>query len=432
MNVSAVRGTRVLPRPDSLPINPLRALVSPYTVLATVHLLLDVIVGTVAFTIVFTLLVLSGSLLVLALLGVPLWVLTVHIVRLLSVFERARFRLTLGMDLPKPELPPRGPFLQYAKALATSAVVWRQIAYFLLLLPWGVLAFTITLFAWAVPLTLLAMPLYYSQLPTGAADLWVGDVGDLPTALGVGIVGAALLVFLTPQVIRGLRLVAAELGRSLLASYGSEELADRVDVLTSSRQRAVDSAQAERSRIERDLHDGAQQRLVSLAMTLGRAKSRLAADDAARPLIDEAHQEAKMAIAELRDLTRGLQPPVLSDRGLDAALSALAARSPVPVQVDVDMSHRPSPTVEAIAYFVVAEALTNVAKHSGARHATVSAKRVDNTLHVLIRDDGMGGADPSGSGITGIADRIAGVDGTLTLESPVGGPTVVSVVLPCE
>ena len=210
------------------------------------------------------------------------------------------------------------------------------------------------------------------------------------------------------------------------------ELADRVDVLTSSRQRAVDSAQAERSRIERDLHDGAQQRLVSLAMTLGRAKSRLAADDAARPLIDEAHQEAKMAIAELRDLTRGLQPPVLSDRGLDAALSALAARSPVPVQVDVDMSHRPSPTVEAIAYFVVAEALTNVAKHSGARHATVSAKRVDNTLHVLIRDDGMGGADPSGSGITGIADRIAGVDGTLTLESPVGGPTVVSVVLPCE
>lgn len=432
MNVSAVRNTRVLPRPDSLPANPLRALVSPYTVLATVHLLLDVIVGTVAFTIVFTLLILSGSLLVLALLGVPLWVLTVHIVRLLSLLERARFRLTLGMDLPQPELPARGPFLQYAKALATSAVVWRQIAYFLLLLPWGVLAFTIALLAWAVPLTLLTMPLYYSQLPTGSADVWVGDVGDLPTALGVGVLGAALLVFATPQIVRGLRLVAAELGRSLLASYGSEALADRVDVLTSSRQRAVDSAQAERSRIERDLHDGAQQRLVSLAMTLGRAKSRLAADDVARPLIDEAHQEAKMAIAELRDLTRGLQPPVLSDRGLDAALSALAARSPVPVQVDVDLSHRPSPTVEAIAYFVVAEALTNVAKHSGARHASVTATRVGNNLHVLIRDDGMGGADPSGSGITGIADRIAGVDGTLSLESPVGGPTVVSVVLPCE
>lgn len=426
------QSTRVLPRPDAWPANPLRALASPYTVLASVHLLADIVVGAVAFSIVFTMLVLSGSLLVLALLGVPLWVLTVHIVRLLSIFERARFRLTLGMTLPRPALPPRGPFLQYARSLATSAVVWRQIAYYLLLLPWGVLAFTLTMIAWTVPLTFIALPLYYSQLPQGQADLWVGTVGDLPTAVGIAVSGVALLAFVTPQVIRGLRSVAAELGRSLLASYSSEELADRVDVLTSSRQRAVDSAQAERSRIERDLHDGAQQRLVSLAMTLGRAKSRLSQDDAARPLIEEAHQEAKMAIAELRDLTRGLQPPVLSDRGLDAALSALAARSSVPVEVAVDLSHRPSPTVEAIAYFVVAEALTNVAKHSGARHASVSARRVGDTLHVVIRDDGMGGADPLGSGISGIADRIAGVDGTLSVDSPVGGPTVLTVVLPCE
>ncbi|MEO6714701.1 MAG: sensor domain-containing protein [Mycobacteriales bacterium] len=432
MSQSAMRSRRPLPRPDALPGNPLRALVSPYTVLATVHLLSDLFVGAVSFTIVFILLTLSGSLLLLALVGVPLWVLTVHATRLLSAFERARFRLTLGMDLPAPELPPRGPFLRYAKSLATSAVVWRQIAYHLLLLPWGVLTFTLTLAVWTVPLTLIFLPLYFSRLPPGTADLWIGTVGDLQTAVAVMGLGVLLLVFVTPYVIHGLRNICAGLGRSLLASYGSEELADRVDALTASRQRAVDSAQAERSRIERDLHDGAQQRLVSLAMTLGRAKSRLSPDDAARPLIDEAHQEAKMAIAELRDLTRGLQPPVLSDRGLDAALSALAARSSVPVDIDVDLSHRPSPTMEAMAYFVVAEALTNVAKHSGARRASVSARRVADMLHVVIRDDGMGGADPAGSGICGIADRIAGVDGTLSLDSPIGGPTVMTVVLPCE
>jgi signal transduction histidine kinase len=155
-----------------------------------------------------------------------------------------------------------------------------------------------------------------------------------------------------------------------------------------SRRRVVDSAEAERRRIERDLHDGAQQRLVALAMTLGRAKARLAEDDDARRLVDEAHAEAKLAITELRDLTRGLHPPVLSDRGLDAALSALAARSPVPVDVEVDVGVRPTPTVEAIAYFVVAEALTNVAKHSGARRASVVVRRVDGTLRVVVRDDG--------------------------------------------
>lgn len=424
---------RVLPRPDAMPTNPLRALVSPYTALASIHLITDLIVSAVAFTVVFTLLVTSAALLLLALVGVPLWVLTVHVVALLSTFERARFRLTLGMDLPKPALPPRGPFLRYARSLATSATVWRQIAYHLLLLPWGVVTFVVTTVVWTVPVTLLTLPLYYSRLGRHSADLWLFNVGDLPTAIAAALVGIALLVLVTPNVVRGLRNVDAELGRTLLSSLGSEELAERVDELTVSRRRSVDSAQAERLRIERDLHDGAQQRLVSLAMTLGRAKSRLGPDDAARDLVNEAHQEAKLAITELRDLTRGLQPPVLSDRGLDAALSALAARSPVPVDVAVDIGNRPSPTVEAIAYFVVAEALTNVAKHSGARHASVLVRRSGDALQVEVSDDGMGGADPqAGSGIAGIADRIAGVDGTMSVLSPVGGPTVLTVVLPCE
>jgi signal transduction histidine kinase len=207
-----------------------------------------------------------------------------------------------------------------------------------------------------------------------------------------------------------------------------------VTELERSRERVVDAAEAERRRIERDLHDGAQQRLVALAMELGRAKAKLADDvDAARELVDQAHAEAKAALTELRDLVRGVHPPVLTDRGLDAALSGLAARCPVPVQVQYEVPVRPRPAVEAVAYFVVAEALTNVAKHSRASQATVVVEGhgYPGTLNVVISDDGVGGADPRGAGLTGLADRVAGVDGRLTVESPSGGPTIVSVELPC-
>jgi signal transduction histidine kinase len=184
--------------------------------------------------------------------------------------------------------------------------------------------------------------------------------------------------------------------------------------------------------MERDLHDGAQQRLVSLAMELGRAKAKFDTDpEGARDLIDRAHSEAKEALVELRDLVRGVHPPVLSDRGLDAALSGLAALSPIPVAVTVTITQRPSLTIESIAYFVVAESLANVAKHARAHHAAVDVTRIDDTLHVVVRDDGVGGADPKGKGLTGLADRVAGVDGHLTITSPHGGPTVVEVELPC-
>jgi signal transduction histidine kinase len=194
----------------------------------------------------------------------------------------------------------------------------------------------------------------------------------------------------------------------------------------------MDSAAAERVRMERDLHDGAQQRLVSLAMELGRAQAKFDTDPAGtRDLIDHAHAEAKEALVELRDLVRGVHPPVLSDRGLDAALSGLAALSPIPVTVNVNVAHRPSMTVESIAYFVVAESLANVAKHAHAQHASVDVSRTGDTLHVLVRDDGVGGADPRGEGLTGLADRVSGFDGRLTITSPDGGPTTVDVELPC-
>ncbi len=198
----------------------------------------------------------------------------------------------------------------------------------------------------------------------------------------------------------------------------------------------LDAADAERRRIERDLHDGAQQRLVSLAVNLGLARSTLGdLPEDARKVIDEAHREAKEAIAELNNLVRGLHPAVLEDRGLDAALSGVAARLPVPVRVAVDLPQRPSPTVEAVAYFVVSEALTNVVKHAQATRADVTVERIGETLLVVVADDGAGGADLAaaggGTGLAGLAKRVASVDGTFSCRSPAGGPTVITVELPC-
>jgi signal transduction histidine kinase len=207
--------------------------------------------------------------------------------------------------------------------------------------------------------------------------------------------------------------------------------------LHASRARGVDAAEAERRRIERDLHDGAQQRLVAVAMSLGRAKSRMDVDpEAAKALIDEAHADAKLAVAELRDLARGIYPAVLGDRGLDAALSSLAAKAPVPVDVTIEPSlsadKRPPAAVETTAYFTVAEALTNIAKYSNATHARVDVRRDRDHVIVEITDNGQGGAEiRRGGGLGGLADRAATIDGVLTVVSPVGGPTVVKADLPC-
>jgi signal transduction histidine kinase len=241
-----------------------------------------------------------------------------------------------------------------------------------------------------------------------------------------------LVLLAAAQLTRGFAVADAAMSRRLLGPR--RDLAARVTELEISRERVVDAAEAERRRIERDLHDGAQQRLVALAMDLGRAKARFADDlDAAAGLVDQAHTQAKEALAELRNLVRGVHPPVLTERGLDAALSGLAALCPVPVDVHVDVPVRPKSSVEAVAYFMVAEALTNVAKHSRASHAkvVVEGHGYPGTLTVVISDDGIGGADASGPGLSGLADRVAGVDGRLSVESPAGGPTIIAAELPC-
>jgi signal transduction histidine kinase len=248
------------------------------------------------------------------------------------------------------------------------------------------------------------------------------------TAVLLGLI----LLPVAARVTRGVAAADTAVARYLIGPGSQADMTVRLGELERSRAQAVGAGEAERRRIERDLHDGAQQRLVSLAMNLGRARARFADDpDGARAIVDQAHDEAKQALTELRNLVRGVHPPVLSDRGLDAAISGLAALSPVPVTVHASLPDRPGPSSEAIAYFVVAEALTNVAKHARANRAAVEVSRHGDVLRVVIRDDGIGGADLQGQGLAGLADRLAGVDGRLSVRSPAGGPTVIEAELPC-
>jgi signal transduction histidine kinase len=211
-------------------------------------------------------------------------------------------------------------------------------------------------------------------------------------------------------------------------------LRERVDDLRHARQRIIAAADAERRRIERDLHDGAQQRMVAVAITLGLAESQFASDPGnAVKLIAQAREEAQLAVKELRELARGIHPAVLSDRGLNAALEALAARAPVPVEVRGVPEDPLNPAVEAAAYFVTAEALTNVAKYAHATEASVRVSLEEECLRVEVRDDGVGGADPTcGTGLRGLRDRVDALDGRIDIESPLGGGTTITVEMPLE
>jgi signal transduction histidine kinase len=216
-----------------------------------------------------------------------------------------------------------------------------------------------------------------------------------------------------------------------LLEQPEQELVERVDELTRTRRGALDVQAHELRRIERDLHDGAQARLVALTMQLGRAEARLEDHPEAAELVREARGEASAAIAELRDLARGIAPPVLADRGLPAAVEALAARAPIQTSVDAEVDRRPPPVVETAAYFVVAESLTNAAKHAGPEaRALVTIRDRRDALTIEIADNGSGGADPAGSGLTGLRHRVEALDGTLAVTSPEGGGTTVRARLP--
>ncbi|CAL9456476.1 hypothetical protein SUDANB32_02544 [Streptomyces sp. enrichment culture] len=402
------------------------------------YVLLSLPISILMFTYAVTMVSLGAGLLV-TFLGVPVLAAALAGCRGIGSVERARARGLLGLDVGEPEplrLKRQG-FMGWVGAVLKSGTSWRALLYSVLQLPWAVLSFTVTVTVWSLGWSLLTYPLWFWVLPTYAGQDGIQLYGDEQRAIyldnpfeiavtaGVGL----LFTLATPWIVRALTTVDRVMVHGLL---GPSRLATRVVELESDRGVVVDTAAADLRRIERDLHDGAQARLVSLAMDLGLAKEKLREDpQAAARMVDEAHGEVKTALQELRDLARGIHPAVLTDRGLDAALSAVASRCTVPVQVEVDLSERPAPAIEGIAYFTVSELLQNVSKHSRATWAAVEVWRSEERLMLQVADNGVGGADLSrGSGLAGLAERLDAVDGILVVDSPAGGPTRVTAELP--
>jgi len=348
----------------------------------------------------------------------------------LTRVHRHRLWATAGVQIPaqrKRTAPLSWPSLS-AQLRAQST--WRQLGYHVLVAPAIALAAALSIGLWAASIVCtLIVPLAFTRGNPGQGP---GQPLHHPAYLVLALAGLAGLIA-APWVTAAVASLDVRAARALLGPSRADELEHRVEQLTETRAGVVDAADAERRRLERDLHDGTQQRLVSLAMNLGMARTQAETTDEARLAIAEAHEEAKAALAELRDLIRGLHPAVLEDRGLDAALSGVAARMPIPVRLTVDMPRRPAPVIEAVAYFVVSEGLSNIVKHAEATEAAVFVQRAGGRLHVIVTDDGVGGADPArGTGLAGLARRAASVDGTFEIDSPPGGPTLLTVDLPCN
>jgi signal transduction histidine kinase len=330
----------------------------------------------------------------------------------LGALQRMRFRAVLGVEIAAPPRAVGSSLLQRPVRAWRAPATWRQLGYHLLAMISGTAGGLLVAACWTAPV------LTYLVVRQGEG---AGAAAGLVRAVLLAAIVAAAMLLVAPWMARSVAAADEAGGRALLGPSRSEELALRVETLARSRAEVVAATDAERRRIERDLHDGAQRRLVALAMQLGMARASLG-DDVPEPLrqvIEQAHDEATEALAEL------------------------AANAPVPVRLRVDAGARCAPAIEAVAYFVVSEALTNVAKHAGAGRAEVTVERTGDRLRVVVADDGRGGAtlDPvggagaaangGGTGLRGLAQRAAAVDGTLTVDSPPGGPTRITVELPC-
>ncbi|TMU93140.1 sensor histidine kinase [Streptomyces sp. DASNCL29] len=409
------------------------------------YVLISLPMAILTFVYTVTMIALGAGLLI-TFLGVPVLGAALAGCRALGVVERARARALLGLEVAEPEPVlgrrggrggRRGP-VAWVGALLRSGTSWRHVIYALIHLPWAVFSFgfavAFTCYGWGFatyPLWRWVFPRYLDEpgLHVFGDDHGRNFYLDTPFEIAVTCAAGVLVLLLTPWIMRALTSVDRIMVSGLL---GPSRLASRVWELESDRGTVVDTAAADLRRIERDLHDGAQARLVALAMDLGLAKEKLEEDpEAAAKMVDEAHGEVKLALQELRDLARGIHPAILTDRGLGPALSALAARCTVPVKATVDLPQRPAPAIEGIVYFTVSELLQNISKHSGARTAEVDVWRTEDRVMLQITDDGRGGADTStGSGLAGLAERIDAVDGVLVVHSPAGGPTTVTAELP--
>ncbi|NUR51034.1 MAG: sensor histidine kinase [Hamadaea sp.] len=393
---------------------PLRFLTSSWPWRSLAYLVTGVAVGVVTGLLMIGLAA-AGVLLLIVVVGIGVLVVTALAGIYVARFERWRLRL---VDLDRAADPHRKPSAPGLRAWLTTRLreqaTWREFSFVVIWL--GGL--------WFVDLGVLALtlwlPFYFMSVPIADPNTWPWMV-----------IGIAMLLP-APYTITAWAGARAALTRALLAPR-DDELGVRLDEVTRSRARLVDAFESERRRIERDLHDGAQQRLVSLSVQLGLARLDVAPDSAVANQLAAAQEQVTLVLSELRDLVRGVHPQVLTDHGLAAAIEEIADRAPIPVTVDIRLPGRVAGVVELTAYFVIAEALVNVAKHASASHASVRGRLEPDLLVIEVRDDGVGGADPSaGSGLTGLADRVAVVDGRVRLSSPPGGPTLLHVEIPCH
>jgi signal transduction histidine kinase len=348
--------------------------------------MVPLVVGLVFFVV--------GGLLVVVWLGIFLVAAAVPLIRVIANRQRHVAGQVLGVDLPSPyrPLPERGPLVRLV-ATMTDPMTWRDVLWIL----WAISV------GWAMSLLVVVLLLgvvtgffwWFGAYPI----LWTRSVVD----------------------------------RAILSYSNTETLERRVAALTESRAAAVDHSAAELRRLERDLHDGTQARLVAVSMSLGMAEEMFDDDPgAARRTVSEARAATTAAIADLRSVVRGIHPPVLADRGLDGAIRALALDMAVPVEVVGELSGRPPAPIESAVYFAVAECLANSAKHAEHQHAWVELRHDGGRLHVVVGDDGRGGADTdAGTGMRGVMRRLASFDGTMSVSSPDGGPTIVSLEVPC-
>lgn len=399
--------------------NPVRFVLSRWPWRSLAYVVTSVAVSAIAWLAVLPLLLFPP---LLVLVGIPI-----------GALERYRLGLVEPLAVPDPHAPAPPGGRAWVRRRVTEAATWRELGYCACLLSVLALLDLAAVFVLFTCLLLLALPL---SVGLGASvDIAMGTwaVETVEQACAVAGLAGLPATVVTLYGISVLGGAQAAFAKWLLAPTGPETNR-RVEELALSRSRLVNAFEAERRRIERDLHDGAQQHLVLLTMKLGLAERHMTgANGPARRLVGEAHDQARLALTTLRDQIRGIHPQILTDLGLTEAIRELAERCPIPVEIDLDVSGRLPPEIESTAYFVVSEAVTNAVRHAAATRIQISGRLAEQRLALTIVDDGAGGAEPSqGTGMRGLADRVAVVAGALQIDSPPGGPTTVRIDLPCR
>jgi signal transduction histidine kinase len=402
-----------------------RAAWRPQTWLNLLYLLIGLPLG-VAYFVVLVVGISVGAALAVVLIGLLILLATLAATRGMAAVERGAARALLGVQIAPPADRRDLPRLKRIGRWLRDPVTWKSLIFVALKFPLGVATFALVAASGFVSLVFLFAPLIVLVTPVTVFG-WIVESPLQALPLTVAGVPAVLLSL---NLYNGLAWLWALFARLMLGPSAAQ-LHERVDDLRDARARIIAAADAERRRIERDLHDGAQQRLVALSLTLGMAQSRLSDPAAAAPLIAQAREEAALAVKELRELASGIHPALLSERGLGPALEALAARAPVPTTVDGVPERRLPPPVESACYFVTAEALTNVAKYAGATSASVGLTVEHGLVRLIVRDDGAGGADlNAGTGLRGLRDRVEALDGHLEVDSPSGLGTTLIAEMP--